>query len=80
MNLDRICELELENGYVTDETAQKLYNKMDFQRATQAYLVSAPYQCGIYKTIDCWGCLDDRGASQFCHSVACSLDYTQVRK
>ena len=37
-----IGELKFENGYVTDETAKKLYDEMDLQRATQAYLWSFP--------------------------------------
>ncbi len=31
-----------EDGYPTDETVQKLYDQMDFQRAVQAYLWSIP--------------------------------------
>jgi len=42
----RIGELsftkDFENGYPTDETVTKLYDEMDFQRATQAYLWSIP--------------------------------------
>ena len=34
----RFGPLQLENGYPTAATAQKLYDEMDFQRATQAYL------------------------------------------
>lgn len=30
------------NGYPTDETSKKLYEEMDFQRATQAYIWSTP--------------------------------------
>ena len=38
----RIGDLELENGYPSKETAQKLYDEMDFQRATQAYIWALP--------------------------------------
>lgn len=42
----RIGELEFshdfENGYPTDETVEKLYDEMDFQRACQAYLWGLP--------------------------------------
>lgn len=38
----RSIELAFENGYVTDGTAARLYDEMDFQRATQAYLWSIP--------------------------------------
>jgi hypothetical protein len=30
------------NGYPTDETVEKLFNEMDFQRAVQAYIWSIP--------------------------------------
>ena len=30
------------NGYPTDATVEKLFNEMDFQRATQAYIWSIP--------------------------------------
>jgi len=33
---------DFENGYPTDETVKKLYDEMDFQRATQAYMWSIP--------------------------------------
>jgi len=33
---------EFEHGYPTDETVEKLYNEMDFQRACQAYLWGLP--------------------------------------
>ena len=33
---------DFENGYPTDETVTKLYDEMDFQRATQAYMWSIP--------------------------------------
>lgn len=43
----RIGELEFtrdfENGYPTDETVQKIYNEMDFQRACQAYIWALPF-------------------------------------
>lgn len=43
----RIGELkfthDFENGYPTDETVQKLYDEMDFQRACQAYLWGLPF-------------------------------------
>lgn len=42
----RIGELkfshDFENGYPTDQTVQKLYDEMDFQRACQAYLWGLP--------------------------------------
>ena len=38
----RIGTLWTENGYVTDDSAKKLYEEMDFQRASQAYLWSMP--------------------------------------
>jgi hypothetical protein len=38
----RIGNLEFELGYPTDETVKKLYNEMDFHRATQAYLWGLP--------------------------------------
>lgn len=38
----RIGELRFEYGYPTEETAQRLYDEMDFQRAVQAYLWSVP--------------------------------------
>ena len=38
----RIGTLSFPNGYPTEETAQKLYDEMDFQRAVQAYLWAFP--------------------------------------
>lgn len=38
----RIGKLTLESGYPTKETVQKLYDEMDFQRATQAYIWGIP--------------------------------------
>lgn len=38
----RFGELEFKSGYPTDETAQKLYDELDFQRAVQAYLWALP--------------------------------------
>jgi hypothetical protein len=38
----RIGTLEFKNGYPTPETAKKLYDEMDFERAVQAYLWSYP--------------------------------------
>ena len=38
----RIGPLVLENGYPSDETVAKIYDEMDFQRATQAYLWALP--------------------------------------
>lgn len=38
----RIGDLTFESGYPSDETVQKLYDEMDFQRATQAYLWGIP--------------------------------------
>src|SRR5262249_12611693 len=37
-----IGKLSFENGYPSKETATKLYDEMDFQRATQAYLWAFP--------------------------------------
>lgn len=38
----RIGKLEFQSGYPTDETVQKLYNELDFQRAVQVYLWALP--------------------------------------
>ena len=38
----RLGDLILENGYPSRETADRLYDEMDFQRATQAYLWALP--------------------------------------
>ncbi|MHC4757714.1 MAG: DUF1254 domain-containing protein [Planctomycetota bacterium] len=38
----RFGKLEYESGYPTYETAQKLYDELDFQRAVQAYLWALP--------------------------------------
>ena len=38
----RIGKLEFQSGYPTDETVQKLYDELDFQRAVQAYLWAMP--------------------------------------
>lgn len=38
----RIGKLTFESGYPTDETVQKLYDEMDFQRACQAYIWGIP--------------------------------------
>jgi len=38
----RLGPLQLENGYPTAATAQKLYDELDLQRATQAYLWALP--------------------------------------
>src|SRR5262249_51141988 len=38
----RIGKFELENGYPSKDTAEKLYDEMDFQRATQAYIWALP--------------------------------------
>ncbi len=42
MTTTRFGELTLENGYPSAETAKRLYDEMDFQRATQAYLWALP--------------------------------------
>ena len=39
----RVGKLELKNGYPTEETVQKAYDELDFQRACQAYLWALPY-------------------------------------
>jgi len=38
----RIGKLSFENGYPSDETARKLFDEMDYQRAVQAYLWAYP--------------------------------------
>ncbi len=38
----RLGVLQLENGYPSKATAAKLYDELDFQRATQAYLWALP--------------------------------------
>jgi hypothetical protein len=38
-----IGPLEIKNGYPTEQTVTKLYDALDFQRATQAYLWALPY-------------------------------------
>jgi hypothetical protein len=38
----RIGKLTFESGYPSKETVQKLYDEMDFQRATQAYIWGIP--------------------------------------
>ncbi len=38
----RIGKLEFESGYPTDQTIEKLYDELDFQRAVQAYLWALP--------------------------------------
>jgi hypothetical protein len=38
----RMGKLEFVNGFPTDKTVTKLYDEMDFQRATQAYLWALP--------------------------------------
>ena len=38
----RVGMLAFESGYPTDETVQKLYDELDFQRAVQAYLWALP--------------------------------------
>ena len=38
----RIGKLTFESGYPSKETVQKLYDEMDFQRASQAYLWGIP--------------------------------------
>jgi hypothetical protein len=38
-----IGKLEIKNGYPTDKTVTKLYDALDFQRATQAYIWALPY-------------------------------------
>jgi hypothetical protein len=37
-----IGDLSFESGYPTDETVQRLYDEMDFQRAAQVYLWGVP--------------------------------------
>ncbi len=39
----RIGTLEYFGGYPTTETAQKLYDELDYQRAVQAYLRALPW-------------------------------------
>ena len=38
----RIGKLELHNGYPSKATVEKLYDEMDFQRATQAFIWALP--------------------------------------
>src|SRR5215467_2891376 len=38
----RIGKLTFESGYPSQETVQKLYDEMDFQRACQAYIWGIP--------------------------------------
>jgi len=38
----RIGKIELENGYPTKASVEKLFDEMDFQRATQAYIWALP--------------------------------------
>ena len=38
-----IGPLEVKNGYPTEKTVAKLYEALDFQRATQAYIWALPY-------------------------------------
>lgn len=38
----RIGKLKFDMGFPTDDTVEKLYNEMDFQRASQAYLWGLP--------------------------------------
>ena len=38
----RLGDLTLENGFPSRQTADRLYDEMDFQRATQAYLWALP--------------------------------------
>jgi len=38
----RIGKIELENGYPSKESTEKLFDEMDFQRATQAYIWALP--------------------------------------
>ena len=38
----RIGELEFDGGYPAPETAQKLYDELDYQRAVQTYLWALP--------------------------------------
>jgi hypothetical protein len=38
----RIGTLELQNGYPSKATVEKLYDEMDFQRATQAFIWALP--------------------------------------
>jgi len=38
----RIGKLTFESGYPSQETVDKLYTEMDFQRACQAYLWGIP--------------------------------------
>jgi len=42
VNTRQLGPLELVNGYPTAPTAQKLYDELDLQRATQAYLWALP--------------------------------------
>ena len=39
----RIGKLDFENGYPSNESVEKLYDKIDFQRACQAYIWGWPF-------------------------------------
>ena len=53
----RIGKLSFENGFPSKDTATKLYDEMDFQRATQAYLWAFPavsnqsIQVGLFRDL-----------------------------
>lgn len=38
----RVGKIELQSGYPSDESVRKLYDELDFQRATQAYIWATP--------------------------------------
>ncbi len=40
--LGRLGDIQLINGYPSEQTARRLYDELDFQRATQAYLWALP--------------------------------------
>jgi hypothetical protein len=58
----RIGDFEYEAGCPTKATSEKLYDEMDFQRATQAYMWAFPLvsSASIRR-----GLFDDRGASYY---------------
>jgi hypothetical protein len=40
-------DLKFVNGFPTPETAQKLYDELDYQRAVQVYLRLFAMKCGV---------------------------------
>jgi hypothetical protein len=38
----RLCTLRFEDGFPTEETAQKVYDQLDFQRAVESVIMTTP--------------------------------------